>query len=176
MNKQLSLLPDNAPDIDETMAYQLLLPIFLSVLEMDNIDPMLLVADRKKTYTSVTLSSSLVTRLCFRGSSSYFSIPDAYSELIPQTASLSTAKGNKGFIRISVVPASSIMQYAEFFAELLGSVIDNIPKEFDCCSQYEQCSDAKTCVNPRKEIAIGCGYKKIMRHGKIFYGKNRNVE
>lgn len=44
-----------------------------------------------------------------------------------------------------------------------------------CCSRYLECSDAKQCVHPDPAFALGCGYRKILASGKIYYGENRNV-
>jgi len=54
-------------------------------------------------------------------------------------------------------------------------VIDAIPKQFDCCSRYEECSNAKRCIHPNPETALICGYRKIMKKGRIYYGKNKNI-
>ncbi len=47
--------------------------------------------------------------------------------------------------------------------------------KFACCSRFEECSDAKICIHPNRKYAKGCFYKKNLESGKIFYGKNRNI-
>ena len=61
---------------------------------------------------------------------------------------------------------------------VVDAEIDCIPRSdpYDCCSQYLECSNSKKCVNPRKDSSMSCGYKKILKSGRIFYGKNRNVD
>lgn len=56
------------------------------------------------------------------------------------------------------------------------AAIEQIPKDFSCCSHYAECSDAKRCIHPDKNFALGCFYRKQMVRGKIFYGENRNID
>lgn len=56
------------------------------------------------------------------------------------------------------------------------TAIERIPKAFSCCSHYAECSDAMRCVHPDKDFALGCFYRKQMARGKVFYGKNRNID
>lgn len=46
---------------------------------------------------------------------------------------------------------------------------------FGCCSRFEKCSDAKTCLHPDKLLSLSCQYRKNLESSRIFYGKNRNV-
>lgn len=46
---------------------------------------------------------------------------------------------------------------------------------FGCCSRYMQCSDAKKCVHPNKLYSTACAYRHNLEHGRIFYGKNKNI-
>lgn len=47
---------------------------------------------------------------------------------------------------------------------------------FGCCNSFLECSDAKRCVHPNKLFASGCLYRANLESGKIFYGKNRNID
>lgn len=47
---------------------------------------------------------------------------------------------------------------------------------FACCSQFERCSDEKKCVHINKLYSKGCMYRANLEAGRIFYGKNRNVD
>ena len=47
---------------------------------------------------------------------------------------------------------------------------------FGCCSQFNKCSDAKKCVHVNKLYSKACIYRDHLEHGRIFYGKNRNVD
>ena len=45
---------------------------------------------------------------------------------------------------------------------------------FGCCSQYEECSNAKRCIHPNRLYSTACAYRRNLENGRIFYGKNRN--
>lgn len=47
---------------------------------------------------------------------------------------------------------------------------------FGCCGQFNACSDAKKCLHPNKLYSKACTYRKHLENGRIFYGKNRNVD
>lgn len=72
--------------------------------------------------------------------------------------------------------AHQLESYTDELIKRVEDVCDQFPKEFDCCSRFEKCSDEKHCIHPDKSFALGCGYRKILNSGRIFYGKNRNIE
>ena len=47
---------------------------------------------------------------------------------------------------------------------------------FSCCSKFNQCSDAKRCLHENKLYSTACTYRKNLESGRIFYGKNRNID
>lgn len=47
---------------------------------------------------------------------------------------------------------------------------------FGCCSRFNECSDAKKCVHVNKLYSKACSYRGHLDAGRIFYGKNRNVD
>ena len=47
---------------------------------------------------------------------------------------------------------------------------------FACCSHFIECSDAKKCVHANKLYACACYYKANLDAGRIFYGKNKNID
>ena len=47
---------------------------------------------------------------------------------------------------------------------------------FGCCSSFEKCSDAKKCLHENKLYSKACMYRGNLDEGRIFYGKNRNVD
>lgn len=49
-------------------------------------------------------------------------------------------------------------------------------ESFGCCSKFNACSDAKKCLHENVLYATGCKYRQSLDEGKIFYGKNRNVD
>lgn len=58
---------------------------------------------------------------------------------------------------------------------IIVAAIRALPKTYDCCSAYMECSDARRCVK-MSASALGCGYRRALSEGRIFYGKNRNVD
>lgn len=46
---------------------------------------------------------------------------------------------------------------------------------FGCCHLYEQCSDAGHCLQGI-DYKRSCSYAKNLAAGRIFYGKNRNID
>ena len=46
---------------------------------------------------------------------------------------------------------------------------------FGCCSSYMECSDKKRCIKDN-DFSRNCYYRKNLEMGKIFYGKNRNID
>lgn len=47
---------------------------------------------------------------------------------------------------------------------------------FACCTRYEECSNEKKCIHPNQLYSTACAYRKNLESGKIFYGKNKNIE
>ncbi|MEG1240238.1 MAG: hypothetical protein RSD46_02700, partial [Oscillospiraceae bacterium] len=67
------------------------------------------------------------------------------------------------------------------YAETIISIYDYRELEshgdlFSCCSRYDACSDAKDCIHPDKKVSAACTYRRKLRQGIIFFGKNRNVD
>lgn len=83
---------------------------------------------------------------------------------------------DKDFIRIDVSSLREIEAYIDKIKYSLEYTLESLPKDFSCCSRYEQCSDAKKCIHPDKASALGCYYRKVLASGKVFYGVNRNID
>ena len=47
---------------------------------------------------------------------------------------------------------------------------------FGCCSSFQECSDVKKCVHENKLYSKACMYRDSLDQGRIFYGKNRNID
>lgn len=47
---------------------------------------------------------------------------------------------------------------------------------YGCCHLYKECSDSKKCLKEDKMSAKVCQYRKNLEQGRIFYGKNRNID
>lgn len=127
-------------------------------------------------YTVVSFGTLTAFRLRLRGNQHYISVPTLLADLIPDDFPKKQAASEPKYVRLLVDEEHPLSSYADFLIAVAGATVNRYPKEWDCCSRYLECSDAKTCVHPDKTFALGCGYRKILNSGRIFYGKNRNVD
>lgn len=164
---------------DESWVYRILSPYLNAVIEQNSISPERLVVKEGKKHSSVWYDTQLAFRICCRDGHNYFGVSEAYASCAPsELASRITKDGrNDGFTNFLYEPVEEdICKFSGFLSSVLDQAIDSIQKEFDCCSRFEECSNAKQCTNPNAEIATGCGYRKIMKKGRIYYGHNRNID
>lgn len=68
-----------------------------------------------------------------------------------------------------------ISQYQNALVETYEKCLLASSDQFGCCSRYLQCSDIKKCVQPDLALKGGCQYRQHLRHGRIFYGKNKTI-
>ena len=167
---QLNLLQTS-----EEKAYESIKPSLVEVLEDNGLDESYLTFEVRKNYHSVLFKgSSVIVRFASKPSAS----------LSVSTPTLSASKGfssmaderGAAYTKIPLATWEDIQKHTFMLQEILQLIIDRIPKEFDCCSRYKECSDAMRCIHPDKDCALLCGYRKILRSGRIFYGKNRNID
>ena len=124
-----------------------------------------------KNSTSLWFRTSMVLRVSI-GKNSVLEISEAYKDIVEQFQTGAVLKG--GFYQVPI--SGPLDTPIELILNLIESAYIKSPKDFDCCSRYLECSDAMHCINPRLEYALGCGYRRIMYTGKIFYGENRNID
>ena len=143
------------PEID---AYEKIKPALLEVLFSNGLTEEYLSIEEKKSYFSICFRKSSVIVRIRGGKKPRIEIPDGCD--------------------YRKIPLSNLGEIHDFVPEIkdsLESVINNIAKEFDCCHLFEKCSNEKVCVHQNKDFALMCGYRKILKSGRIFYGDNRNV-
>lgn len=175
MDDQISMAGFESADHAEKQYIQSILPeLEAAVEECGGCADMLTIRGQVSGYTSVSFGSLTAFRLCLRGKQHYVALPLLYAESVPKEWQLRKAAGSKS-IRVIVDEAHPVDGYRPLLILSVKDAVDRYPKEWDCCSRYMECSDAKTCIHPDKRFALGCGYRKILNTGKIFYGKNRNV-
>ncbi len=180
-----------APSPSEAEVFGYLLPALRAVLQGNNAPENALVIRGGTGCSSVfcrkfdptqsgnVLSEALVFRICYRGNDRYFGVSDVYAHLCPDdlVALITGSSHSDGFTNYAFVPDPDCMeQFTPFLSSVLDAVIDALPKEFDCCSRFEACSNAKHCIHPNPAMALGCGYRKILKSGRIYYGTNRNID
>ena len=126
-------------------------------------------------YTVVKFGNLTAFRIRIRGKQHYISIPTSLADLIPTDAPCKKPTKNEKYYRVLITDEYPFESYTPFLVNVVSETVNRYPKEWDCCSRYLECSDAKTCVHPDKAFALGCGYRKILSSGRIFYGNNRNI-
>ena len=127
-------------------------------------------------YTTVSFGTFTIFRIHLRGNQHYLSIPVTFSDLIPPHFPQKQAPSEQKYVRLPVDSEHDISVYTNFLCAIAGETVNRYPKEWSCCSRYMECSNAKHCVHPDKMFALGCGYRKILNSGRIFYGDNRNID
>lgn len=132
--------------------------------------------DHRKAYYAISYRDSVVVRyrLSRTRAASYIEFPVGIIKACDRACR--EPKLNGGMARFKVLDESSIVRdFGELVCKSLDLVINQYPKSFDCCSRFEACSDAKKCVHPDRHFAADCGYRRILKDGRVFCGKNRNV-
>lgn len=175
MCDQLSLDLSPAAQWTEASFFESIEGDLKAAVEATGADPELLVFNNLKTYSSVMYNSFTCFRIKLRGKQHYISFPALFRDLATDFDSLKREPDGK-YYRVSVDENHPVMDYKQFLCKIAGETINRFPKEWDCCSRYEACSDAGHCIHPDKTFSLGCGYRKILNSGRIFYGKNRNVD
>ena len=171
------------PDADkmEQEAFDLVAPAFKEMLVADNLSADYLFFKQSKTgnaqYSSAYLfnENSLFCRISFRGKQTYFSIPSKYEELIPSDVEYKIQKSDPNYCRIPITSPDELVNHLELLKKILELQVDAYPSDFGCCSRYEACSDAMKCIHPNPDMALRCTYRKNIKKGRIFYGKNKNI-
>lgn len=184
---------EDAEPFTEKDVYSLLLPALTDVLLSNNAGAHNIKCEQLKSYSSVsyqkyepyipiekqTPTDILAFRICCRGSHHYFGISNAYASCASTEINQRITKDGRsdGYVNYEFDPtAEGIAEFAVFLSSVLEEAISSVQKEFDCCSRYEECSNAKRCIHHHPGMAISCGYRKILKSGRIFYGPNRNID
>lgn len=175
MDEQFDLLIDDKMNIgipQEKWFLSNIMPLLKNAGSSHNADPNDITARIGESYSSIYFRSSLIARIRLRGKLHTLSIPDRLADAIPSDIPVTKLASEKQFSRINFQEstATSILESATLLA------IERVPKEFDCCSRYMQCSDATVCIHPDPKLSMLCGYRRILKSGRIFYGKNRNIK
>lgn len=108
-------------------------------------------------------------------------IRDSYMKLLtlPSSATTKKTKADKGFTRVIFKSITNDLNSLEDLVRAIVKIgLDKYESEssFGCCSQFMKCSDAKKCIHENKLYSKGCQYRKNLDSGRIFYGKNRNID
>lgn len=162
----------------EQSVYNALAGLLQAVIQKNNANKEKLILKKQKSYSVVRFGPQLSFRICCRNGHHYFGISNAYINCANEAVlkNITSDGASDGFTNFEFEPnTDGVLLFGEFLSAVLDMTIDSIPKQFDCCSRYEECSNAKSCIHPNPDTAVTCGYRKIMKQGRIFYGKNRNI-
>lgn len=176
MNDQFTLSGFEEPSYNEDQFLGSIFEQLQNIVEEKCGDRSILTRKRTKSYTAVFLSSLTAFRLCFRGKNHYISLLLSLKDIIPPDVPTKTSNSDTKYIRVLVNDEHPADSYVDILVQAIVATIERYPKDWDCCSRYMECSDAKVCVHPDKAFALSCGYRKILASGRIFYGKNRNID
>lgn len=183
--EQISLY-ENPIAMEETI-HKMLEPALLQVLSDNNILPHHLSFSCKKQYSSCVYKTSkfdksdsenstyggIVYRIKMRGNSNYISVKNRYSKWI---SDMNKEEMSDGYTRIFISSESDIQSMIPILAKILCDTIESFPKEFDCCSRFEECSLCRKCIHPDPEFSLNCSYKFKLSHNVVFFGPNRTIE
>lgn len=165
--------------LTEDQIFDIIKDTLFEVIAKNNASSDKLLLKSGLSYSSVWYSTQMAFRICCRNGHNYFGVSNAYVDFASSDFQKHITKDGRcdGFTNYAFTPTvDGIIAFSPFLEQILDKTIDSIPKEFDCCSRYMECSNAKYCINPNPNIATGCGYRKILKSGKIYYGENRNID
>lgn len=176
MSNQITLAGFEPPHEKELTAYNDILPRLRSAAEEMGANPSEIKIVHNRGNSSVWYGSLLAFRLKLRKDTRYIEVPLVSKDVVCGIAPQSSQKEmSGGFWRVKL-GTELVREHSDALAKVLQNTIDRMPKEWDCCSRYMECSNAKRCIHPDSSFALGCGYRKILASGRIFYGENRNID
>lgn len=174
--QQFSLEGFEQPVEDEMRFLNALLPRMEKSVEAAGSAGELLSIAVRQSYTVVSLYKFTIFRLRLRGKRHYIASHDRFADMIPSDWPVKKVKSDEKYTRIYVDDNHPLGSYSDFLVDIAGECVNRYPHEWDCCSRYMECSNARACVHPDKAAALDCGYRKILKSGRIFYGTNRNID
>ena len=175
MNEQFTMPGFEEPSAKEQEVYEAVEPALQDAAAAMGGDPDKILFKPLANYSSVYFDSILALRIRIRGNAHFVEVPLSSRGTVSGLAPLEQQKSVGDFWRVSV-SAAEMVQHKAICGAVVQDAINRMPTEWDCCSRYLECSDAKKCVHPDPSMALVCGYRKILSSGRIYYGANRNIE
>lgn len=129
-----------------------------------------------KTGSSIFMFGSLAFTIKMNSRSQYIETPAADAgEFVSLISGASSAKSGYRF------PIACDKETAPVYEEMILAVYEQrkssaAVEHFGCCNDFVRCSDARECLHKDNTEYLGCYYRQNLEAGRIFYGKNRNVE
>ena len=124
---------------------------------------------KNSTGVSILIFKQSAFKITFHKDCCKMVLKPMYKKLIPDTLKI---KHLKNSIVVYVDNVSDFSCFSELYEKLFE---DLSSQNIGCCSRYVECSDALQCVNNNVDIFPYCAYRRNLRNGKVFYGKNKNI-
>lgn len=178
MDDQLSIFPKTEQELGQKREKDFLdklLPDLRDAVKSINANPEDITYKLCIGYSSLSFRTSNICKVKLRGKKWHIAIPVTLKDSIPSTVKTFRLASEPQFLRIYFSQLSEDEVFTLIKEATLLSV-EKVSKAFDCCSRFLSCSDAKVCVHPDPAFSLLCGYRKILKSGRIFYGENRNIE
>lgn len=95
----------------------------------------------------------------------------------PSEATVKNIKSENGITHV-ISQADSMVLYS-YIKKLIERALNNYVSKnpsFGCCSKYVECSNVGYCIHENQLYSKACSYRSNLEAGRIFYGKNRNID
>lgn len=96
---------------------------------------------------------------------------------IPEDAEIKNLKSDSSNVHVLFSKTSNnLIEYVSENTKYSLANYTSKASRFGCCSKFNECSDAKKCIHENKLYSKACIYRGHLDAGRIFYGKNRNID
>jgi hypothetical protein len=107
----------------------------------------------------------------------YVSVPKRFVEDVKIDLPQDSLKTGPSFIRFHIRGLADVVKMRDLLLDIFETRREEaMGFQVGCCHLYLDCSDALECLNKNNFIRSNCLYKKNLEQGRIFYGKNRNLD
>lgn len=138
-----------------------------------------IIIDCPGTYFHDPIEGALFARIQIKGITPYISFKDKY-EILFKAAEIPfyKIKSDAGFLRIDLNIFYNYLYERETLSPIMKSIFMDLFSftPFGCCDRFKRCSDERKCIHSDLIYATACQYRKNLVAGRIFYGKNRNID
>jgi hypothetical protein len=128
---------------------------------------------RNADYLSLKAGSAIAARILIRRNGVFLEIKSKHKDLF---SSLEQKPLSAGMLRITFRSLDELLVFSNELCTMAVKELSSLSGEgFACCHLYEECSNARRCIQPSNLFSLACYYRRNLEQGKIFYGKNRNT-
>ena len=182
MSNQMTLFAEDPADYSdgESLFLDCIKPYLVKTIDELWADPALLVfrANQAKdngSPDSVWYGSSLLLKIALKAKRKYIAVPSSCVNALSPLLETKSLKSEEGYVRVFLDNLSEISNILDAVSIALKTIVSSYPFDFDCCSRYRECSNAKKCTQPNKGLSMGCSYKQKLYNGIVFFGQNQTM-